>query len=54
MSRTGEQITQQFQQSLRAFFYSCLVAAVGAVEQHSKTTLEGFTPDLKAPPLPES
>jgi len=54
VSRTGEQITQQFQQSLRAFFYSCLVAAVGAVEQHSKTTLEGFTPDLKAPPLPES
>jgi len=54
VSRTGEQITQQFQQSLRAFFYSCLVAAVGAVEQHSKTTLEGFSPDLKVPPLPES
>jgi hypothetical protein len=47
VSRTGEQITQQFQQSLRAFFYSCLVAAVGAVEQHSKTTLEGFAPDDK-------
>ena len=53
VSRTGEQITQQFQQSLRAFFYSCLVAAVGAVEQHSKTTLEGFPPDLKRSPLPE-
>ena len=53
VSRTGEQITQQFQQSLRAFFYSCLVAAVGAVEQHSKTTLEGFPPDLKKSPLPE-
>src|SRR5262249_6050721 len=53
VSRTGEQITQQFQQSLRAFFYSCLVAAVGAVEQHSKTTLEGFSPEGKKTPLPE-
>jgi len=32
-------------QSFRAFFYSCLVAAVGAVEQHSKTTKDGMTPD---------
>src|SRR5262249_28024107 len=53
VSRTGEQITQQFQQSLRAFFYSCLVAAVGAVEQHSKTTLDGFSPEPKKSPLPE-
>jgi len=53
VSRTGEQITQQFQQSLRAFFYSCLVAAVGAVEQHSKTTLEGFTPEGIKGPLRE-
>jgi hypothetical protein len=53
VSRTGEQITQQFQQSLRAFFYSCLVAAVGAVEQHSKSTLEGFTPENVKPPLRE-
>jgi hypothetical protein len=56
VSRTGEQITQQFQQSLRAFFYSCLVAAVGAVEQHSKSTLEGFSPEanVKKSPLPDS
>jgi hypothetical protein len=53
VSRTGEQITQQFQQSLRAFFYSCLVAAVGAVEQHSKTTLEGFSPEGQKPTIPE-
>jgi hypothetical protein len=53
VSRTGEQITQQFQQSLRAFFYSCLVAAVGAVEQHSKTTLEGFSPEGLKPTIPE-
>lgn len=43
--RVGEQITDQFRQSLRAFFYSCLVAAVGAVEQHSKTTAEGLSFD---------
>src|SRR5882724_1312619 len=53
VSRTGEQITQQFQQSLRAFFYSCLVAAVGAVEQHSKIPLDGITPDGIKPPLRE-
>lgn len=52
--RAGEQITEQFRQSLRAFFYSCLVAAVGAVEQHSKTTGEGLTLDPKkfTPPQP--
>lgn len=53
VSRTGEQITQHFQQSLRAFFYSCLVAAVGAVEQHSKTTLDGLSPEEKKPTIPE-
>src|SRR5215471_15636279 len=45
VSRVGEKITEEFRQSFRAFFYSCLVAAVGAVEQHSKTTREGMTPD---------
>lgn len=47
VQRAGEQITEQFRQSLRAFFYSCLVAAVGAVEQHSKTTGEGLSFDAK-------
>jgi hypothetical protein len=45
VARVGEKITEEFRQSFRAFFYSCLVAAVGAVEQHSKTTKEGMTPD---------
>jgi len=40
--KSTEQVTEQFRQGLRAFFYSCLVAAVGAVEQHSQTTREGF------------
>ena len=45
VARVGEKITEEFRQSFRAFFYSCLVAAVGAVEQHSKTTKDGMTPD---------
>ena len=45
VSRVGDKITEEFRQSFRAFFYSCLVAAVGAVEQHSKTTREGMSPD---------
>ncbi len=45
VGRVGEKITEEFRQSFRAFFYSCLVAAVGAVEDHSKATREGMTPD---------
>jgi hypothetical protein len=45
--KSTEQVTEQFRQGLRAFFYSCLVAAVGAVEQHSQTTREGFQLDAK-------
>jgi hypothetical protein len=47
VARSTEQITEQFRQGLRAFFYSCLVAAVGAVEQHSQATREGFSFDSK-------
>jgi len=45
VGRVGEKITEEFRQSFRAFFYSCLVAAVGAVEDHSKATREGMLPD---------
>jgi len=47
VARSTEQVTEQFRQGLRAFFYSCLVAAVGAVEQHSQATREGFSFDVK-------
>jgi hypothetical protein len=47
VTRSTEQVTEQFRQGLRAFFYSCLVAAVGAVEQHSQATREGFQFDPK-------
>ena len=47
VARSTEQVTEQFRQGLRAFFYSCLVAAVGAVEQHSQATREGLSLDVK-------
>jgi len=51
--QTGAKLTAEFRQSFKAFFYSCLVAAVGAVEEHSKTTLEGFSADPDPPTLPK-
>jgi hypothetical protein len=45
--KSSEQVTEQFRQGLRAFFYSCLVAAVGAVEQHSQATRDGMQFDPK-------
>lgn len=52
--QTGAKITTEFRHSLKAFFYSCLVAAVGAVEEHSKTTLDGFADNPDNPPLPKA
>jgi hypothetical protein len=45
VARSTEQVTEQFRKGLRAFFYSCLVAAVGAVEQHSQATRDGLSFD---------
>jgi len=52
INRSTQQVTEQFRQGLRAFFYSCLVAAVGAVEQHSQVTRDGlnFDPARFLPP----
>lgn len=50
VARTGEQFTEQFRHGLKAFFYSCLVAAVSAIEQHSKTTFDGLTQESENPP----
>ncbi len=50
VTRTGEQLTEQFRHGLKAFFYSCLVAAVGAVEEHSKTTFDGLTQEGELAP----
>jgi hypothetical protein len=45
MVRSAERVTEQFRTGMKAFMHSCLVAAVGAVEEHSKTTLDGLLKD---------
>src|SRR2546429_730175 len=42
-SRAAERSTDQFRKSMKAFLYSCLVAAVSAVDEHSKATLANLT-----------
>jgi hypothetical protein len=45
VARTMEQSTEQFRSGIKAFLYSSLVAAVGAVDEHAKITLDGLTKD---------
>jgi len=45
VARAAERSTDQFRKSLKAFLYSCLVAAVSAVDEHSKSTLDGLLKD---------
>lgn len=45
VARAAERSTDQFRKSMKAFLYSCLVAAVSAVDEHSKSTLENLTKD---------
>ncbi|HXY26223.1 MAG TPA: hypothetical protein VEI73_16345 [Candidatus Acidoferrum sp.] len=45
VARATERSTDQFRKSMKAFLYSCLVAAVSAVDEHSKSTLEGLLKD---------
>jgi hypothetical protein len=42
VARATEQSTEQFRTGIKAFLYSCLVAAVGAVDEHTKTTLDAL------------
>jgi hypothetical protein len=42
VARAAEQSTIEFRSGMKAFLYSCLVAAVGAVDQHAQTTLAGL------------
>jgi hypothetical protein len=48
VARATEQSTEQFRTGMKAFLYSCLVAAVGAVDEHAKTTLDGLKDPGKA------
>jgi hypothetical protein len=45
VARATEQATDQFRSGIKAFLYSCLVAAVGAVDEHAQTTLAGLVKD---------
>jgi len=45
VARSAERATEQFRTGIKAFMYSCLVAAVGAVDEHSKATLDGLPKD---------
>jgi hypothetical protein len=48
VARAAERSTDQFRKGMKAFLYSCLVAAVSAVDEHSKSTLESLTKDGKS------
>ena len=50
VTRTTEQSTEQFRSGIKAFLYSCLVAAVGAVDEHAKSTLDGLVKDPNGSP----
>jgi hypothetical protein len=45
VARAIEQSTMEFRSGIKAFLYSCFVAAVGAVDEHAQTTLEGLATD---------
>jgi hypothetical protein len=45
VARAAERSTDQFRKGMKAFLYSCLVAAVSAVDEHSKATLDGLLKD---------
>ena len=42
---SAEQATEQFRRGMKTFLYSSLVAAVGAVDERSKATLDGLLKD---------
>ncbi len=45
VARAAERSTEQFRKGMKAFLYSCLVAAVSAVDEHTKSTLDGLLKD---------
>jgi hypothetical protein len=46
MARFAECATEQFQNSMKGFLYSCLVAAVGAVDEHAQATFQGLKQEV--------
>lgn len=55
VARATENSTEQFRSGMKAFLYSCLVAAVGAVDEHAKTTLDSMvkSPGKATPAIPD-
>jgi hypothetical protein len=45
VARSAERATEQFRKGMKGFLYSCFVAALGAVDEFSKTTLDGLLKD---------
>jgi hypothetical protein len=43
VARAAEQSAAEFRSGIKAFLYSCLVAAVSAVDEHAQTTLAGLS-----------
>lgn len=51
VARAADQSTAEFRSGIKAFLYSCLVAAVSAVDQHAQTTLSGLAKESNGAPL---
>lgn len=51
VARAAEQSAAEFRTGIKAFLYSCLVAAVSAVDQHAQNTLAGLEKDPAAASL---
>jgi hypothetical protein len=45
IAQAAERYRTEFRSGMKAFLYSCLVAAVGAVDQHAQSTLAGLSND---------
>jgi hypothetical protein len=45
VARSAELAAEQFRKGMKTFVSSCFVAAVGAVDEHSKATLDGLLKD---------
>jgi hypothetical protein len=45
VARSAERATEQLRKGMKTFLYSCMVAAVGAVDEYSKAALDGLLKD---------
>jgi len=51
IARAAEQSTAEFRSGIKAFLYSCLVAAVSGVDEHAQSTLATLAKDAVPPTL---